>query len=267
MKKYIILLLTLSLVSCINDDDYNIPDLECPETSLIKTIEPQDIVATGNIQEYTANDIIEAYVTSSDESGNFYKTISFQSADGLFGFSTSVDATSTFVSYEPGRKVLIKLENTYYRNYNGSLQIGNLSVYNGFATITGFSAYEYTSILNRSCTVIDEDAMVQHTSITELQDDTYLNRFVEIENIQFTDGAIGQPFYDADNDIGGGTNYLLTDETGNTLVFRTSSFATFGGNIIPQKSGKVRGILSKYGTTYQFMIRTIEDLKLTEERF
>lgn len=267
MKKNILFLFTLSLVSCINDDDYNIPNLECPETSLVKTIEPQDIAATENIQEYTANDIIEAYATSNDESGNFYKTISFQSADGLFGFSASVDATSTFASYEPGRKVLIKLKNTYYRNYNGSLQIGDLSVYNGFATITGFSAYEYTSILNRSCTVVDEEAMVHHTSITELQDDTYLNRLVELEGVQFTDGAVWQTFYDADNDIGGGTNYLLTDETGNTLIFRTSSFATFGGNIIPQKSGKVRGILTKYGTTYQFMIRTLEDLKLTEERF
>src|SRR5690606_27655293 len=100
-----------------------------------------------------------------------------------------------------------------------------------------------------------------------LQNDSYLHRLVEIDNVQFTDDAVGLPFYDANNDIGGGTNNLLTDENGNTLIFRTSSFASFAGNNIPHESGKIKGILTKYGDTYQFMIRTPEDIQLTEERF
>lgn len=267
MKKYIALLLCITITACINDDDYSVPNLECTETSLVKTIEVQDINATENIQEYTNDDVIEAYVTSSDASGNFYKTLSLQTENGDFGFSVLVNATSTFINYEPGRKVLIKLKGSYYRIYNSSLQIGDLSVYNGFATLTGFSPTSYANILNRSCTVISEENMVQYASLTELQNDSYLHRLVEINNVQFTDEAVGFPFYDSANDIGGGTNYLLTDENGNTLTFRTSSFASFAGNSIPQESGKIRGILTKYGDTYQFMIRTPEDIQLTEERF
>lgn len=267
MKKIFLLCLLVGLSGCVNNDDYTIPNLECNETSLVKTIEPEAIEATANIQEYTSDDIIEAYVTSSDEGGNFYKTLSMQTLNGSFGFSVSVDAASTFVNYEPGRKVLIKLKGTYNRIYNSSLQIGDLGVYNGFATITGFSATKYSTILNRSCTVVNEEVLVQHLSIDEMQDDSYINKLIEIDNVQFTDEAIGQTFYDANTDIGGGTNYLVTDTEGNMLTFRTSSFAVFSGNIIPENSGRIRGILTKYGDTYQFMIRTLNDLQLTEERF
>lgn len=267
MKKIFLLFHAVILSSCVNNDDYNIPNLNCTETSLIKTIEPEDIQATEDIQEYINNDIIEAYVTSSDESGNFYKTLSLQTLNGSLGFSMSVDATATFINYEPGRKVLIKLQGTYNRIYNGSLQIGDLGVYNGFASIQGLSPTEYSSILNRSCTVVDEEVLVQHVTLAEIHDDSLINKLIEIDNVQFINEAVGNTFYNVANDIGGGTNYMLTDESGNTLVFRTSSFASFAGDIVLENSGKIRGVLTKYGNTYQFIIRTLNDLQLTEERF
>lgn len=267
MKRLILLLITASLFTgCVNDDDYNVPAPECTETTLTPTILPQEIPATSEIQEYEEDDIIEAYVASSDKGGNFFKTLSFQTLDGSFAFNVPVDANSLFVNFEPGRKVLIKLQGTYYQTYNGSLEIGDIDMSLGFAIIGRLSPYEYEEVLNRSCTVIDEEELVQHTSITELQQDSYINKLVELQNVQFMDEAVGETYYNESNDIGGGTNYLITDATGNTIVFRTSAFANFGGNVIPGESGSIRGVLTKYNDTYQFMVRTVEDIKLTEPR-
>ena len=105
--------LATSFVSCVNDDDYNVPALGCTETTLVKTKEVSQIPASATIAQYTADEVIEAYVTTSDEEGNFFKSISFQTLDGTRAFSVPVDVTSTFINFEPGRKVMIKMQNLY----------------------------------------------------------------------------------------------------------------------------------------------------------
>jgi gamma-glutamyltranspeptidase len=137
----------------------------------------------------------------------------------------------------------------------------------GFPVVGRLSPTEYKEVLNRSCTVVDEEDLVQFPSLTTLQNDSYINKLVELQNVQFSEDAVGETYYDPANDIGGGTNYLITDEAGNTIIFRTSAFANFGADIIPDKSGTIRGILTKYQDTYQFMIRTEEDMQLNQNRF
>ena len=271
--KFLITLIIVALSGCVNDDDYNIPVLNCDATTLVRNMEPEAISATSQVQLYADNtaivgdDIIEAYVTSSDKGGNFYKTISFQTLDASFGFSVDVDVTSTFINFEPGRKVLIKLNGLYTQMYNGSLNLGGVYLINGFATIGRLPESEYLTYLNRSCTVVPEETLVQHVTLTQLKNDSYLNKLVEIDNVQFADGSVGHTYYESSNDIGGATNHLLIDATGDTLIFRTAAQADFSGNAVPTGSGTVRGILTKYGNDYQFIVRTEEDIKLTNPRF
>ena len=111
-----------SFTSCVNDDTYGIPDLSKECVTVAKTKEVTDItnIATASATKYTlaegvTEDYIEAYVTSSDEGGNFYKTISMMSLDGTKGFSMPVDNYNLFNEFEPGRKVTIKMDgNRYY---------------------------------------------------------------------------------------------------------------------------------------------------------
>ena len=104
MKKISILLgisIFISLTSCVNGDDYGTPNLdgECNDLISNKTIQDVAILATSNIQQYSTDDIIEAYVTSSDEGGNFYKSISLVSVDGAKGFSIPIDAYNLYTKY------------------------------------------------------------------------------------------------------------------------------------------------------------------------
>jgi hypothetical protein len=104
--------------SCVNDDDYETPQVDCIETTLQKTKEVSEISASSTVTQYLQNDVIEAYVVSSDKAGNFFKTISFQTLPTIAqpqpsAFSVPVDVSSTFITFEPGRKVFIKLQNLY----------------------------------------------------------------------------------------------------------------------------------------------------------
>jgi len=216
---------------CINDDTYSNPNLECVEPNLTanKTVAEIDAMATGAATQYTSasTDIIEAYVTSSDERGNFFKSVSMQTnpTDGSdpVGFSVAIDETSLFAkNFTPGRKVYVTLNDLYYAHVDGSLKIGALFEGN----VGRISEFEYASKVVPACTSVDEDELVRTMTIAQALDDSNLNTLIELQNVQFKDEFVGGTYYDEtdeDNTAGGATNRLLIDNFGNEIIFRTSS--------------------------------------------
>jgi hypothetical protein len=261
-----------TLTSCVNDDDYSIPQLDCTDTTVTANIPVSAVTGTATPKQYLQDDIIEAYVSSSDEGGNFFKTISFQTLpkDGpVKAFSVPVDASSTFINFTPGRKVFIKLKDLYTDVAHGGLRIGALFLDNsGTASVGRMPESQYRSALVRSCQIVEESELLQVVTIEQaMADNKYLNTLIEFENVQFADAALNKTYYDENNQIGGATNHMLVDASGKSIIFRTSSFANFAGKPVPGKSGRVRGVLTKFNNDYQFMARTERDVNLTNERF
>ncbi|WP_035655292.1 DUF5689 domain-containing protein [Flavobacterium filum] len=253
--------------SCVNDDDYEVPNLDCVGTTLQKNKEVADITATATVTQYLEDDVIEAYVTTSDEEGTFFKSISFQTLDGSRGFSVPVDVTSTFINFEPGRKVMIKLQNSYTDISNGGLRIGDIYVNSSNVPSVGrIPEYKYKSVLNRTCNIVPESQLVRTLTVNEAKQDANLNTLIELDGVQFVDAVIGKNYYEATQDLGGATNHLLTNNVGNTVIFRTSSFARFAGKPAQTGYGKVRGVMTKFGSDYQFVARYERDIQLTGER-
>lgn len=268
MKKFKILTaitLVAAFTSCVNSDDYNAPDLslECINLTATKQVSEITSIATSIATIYPETDFIEAYVTSSDEGGNFYKSISFQSVDGSKGFSVPVDNYNLFNQYEPGRLVYINMKDRYVSTYQSSTIIGNL--YDG--NVGRISGVEYKDIIKRSCTDVNENDILKALTVSNAKNNQYLNMLIEFNNVQFTDASLGKTFYDPSvNSFGGATNHLITDEFGQTIIVRISEFANFASNAIPSGSGKIRGVLTKYNSDYQFMVRTINDVNLINDR-
>ncbi len=271
MKKIKLLLsvaFIASLTSCVNGDDYGTPEFEC--VSITKTKEVADVTntATAAAKPYTTDetvvDYIEAYVTSSDEGGNFYKSISMMSLDGLKGFSMPVDSYNLYTEYEPGRKVTIKLDkNVYYNKQHGSTVIG--ASFNG--GVGRLSGIQYQDVILRSCEKVDENTIVKNLTIAQAKNDANLNMLIEFDGVQFTDASVGKSYYDtALPSFGGATNHKLRDVAGNTIIVRFSEFATFATKKIPTGNGKLRGVLTKFGSDYQFMVRTENDVNLNGTR-
>jgi hypothetical protein len=96
--------------------------------------------------------------------------------------------------------------------------------------------------------------------------DAKLNTLIEITDVQFEDSALGQNYYNPNNVLGGATNHRLVDSEGNNVIFRTSSFANYGSRPVAEGRGSVRGVMTKFGSDYQFVARTIEDIKLDGPR-
>lgn len=273
-----ITVITALLFGCSNSDYYTTPDLsgKCSDLTPTKTTQEVLALVNTNLQQFGPafdNDIIEAYVTSSDEGGNFFKSVSMVTTDGTQGFSMPIDAYNLYTKFEPGRKVYIKLKGRHYQINEdtkskeiGSLYLDELDNPNDDA-VGRISGVEYENIVIRGCSNVSEETLVNNFTIAQAKNDANLNKLIEFDNVQFTDASLGKTYYDDSlNDLGGATNHLITDAAGNTIIVRVSSFATFAGNAVDADNGKIRGVLTKFGSDYQFMVRTVNDIQLTNPR-
>ena len=264
--------LAVLTTNCVKDE-VAIPSLECtqPNFTVNRSVEEVRKTADAIVAQYKYDDIIEAYVVSSDEHGNFFKTISFQTlataTQPATGFSVPVDVSNSYIDYRLGNKVYIQLKDQYTDIFYGGLRIGDIYV-NSFneGGVGRLSQNEYKKVLHASCTTLDESALTKSVALSELLNDAYLNTLVELLNIQFSAEAIGRHYYESSNDVGGGTNWYLEDNLGNKVFFRTSSFADFSTKEVPVGSGKVKGILTKFGTDYQLVARSEKDINLIGKR-
>jgi hypothetical protein len=267
LKFYTIFLgITIAFGSCAKEE-FDVPKLTCnqPDLKVNRTVEEVRAVTGSIVTQYTYDDIIEAYVVSSDEAGNFFKTISFQTlataTTPAIGFSVPVDASNTYIDFRLGNKVYIKMKDQYSDIYFGGMRIGSIYVntYNE-GGVGRISPNDYKKVLNASCTMVSEELLVRTISITDLLQDSNINTLVELSDVQFTSDAIGRHYYEESNDVGGATNWNLTDRLGNQVLFRTSSFADFADKIVPDGSGKVRGVLTKFGSDFQLLPRSEKDV-------
>ena len=266
------IVLVLFITSCVKDE-IALPALNCtqPNLTVNRTVVEVRKSADAVVAQYKFDDIIEAYVISSDENGNFFKTIYFQSlataTQPAIGFSVPVDVSNTYIDYRLGNKVYIRLKEQYTDIFYGGLRIGNIYVnsYNE-GGVGRLSQNEYKKVLHASCAIVNEADLTKSITLSELLNDSHLNTLVELSDVQFSAEAIGRHYYESVNDVGGGTNWNIEDKLGNKVYFRTSSFADFSTKNVPLGSGKVKGILTKYETDYQLIARSEKDINLNNKR-
>lgn len=265
--------------SCINDTFKTPVQNACvspgltitKEVSKIYTVAKNPVIIAPstipNTPTYTADDIIEAYVISSDEGGNFYKSMYFQPLDGSKGFNLSIDEVNTYTKgFQPGKKVYLKLKGLAYANPStfGRGLIFGAPPTDVFA-VDRLSVFEYKNYLIPSCDVISEDEIVHPITLAQAASGAaYLNSLVEIDNVQFVDEYIGG-MYDSNRIDDYDSSIFITDGS-KSLTVRTSRFANFAGYSVPSGRGKVRGVLTRYNSIYQLVLRTERDVNMTAPR-
>lgn len=278
MKKYssflrslYFMMAALLITGCVHDDIYDDPNLagyECKDLTANMTIGQVKALKQPNVA-YVFPDasapemIMEGYVSSTDESGNIYKTIYIQDnpENPTHGFTISVDAVSTYTKFPQGSKVYIKLNGLALGTYGGLIQLG---VKNAAATgpdavsripETAVPAHIFRSCTERAKIVPKVLTLAQMTSAN----DDLLGALIQINNAEFDRTVLCSVFapdgVSVDRRINDGT-------TTATRVVRNSGFASFANQTLPSGNGTFVGIMSKFNSTYQMYINKISDLDM-----
>ncbi|MEO8517264.1 MAG: DUF5689 domain-containing protein [Flavobacterium sp.] len=271
---FAIVLFTTVFTSCTESDNgYDTVSKEVPTFELTTTTSVAAVIATatGTPTVYTNDDVIEAYVTSNDAGGNFYKSLSLQDVQtggpAPLGFSVSINQSMLFErGFFAGRKVYIKLKGLAIAKVFGTMVIGHIDPTDA-TRINGIEGLEMADFLFPSATIVDESTLVRHMSLAAAASDIVQNTLIEIDNVQFADNSLARTYFDVDSG-GVATNQDIVDAIlgGRSRYCRISKFAPFSTGKVPTGRGTIRGVMTKYNSDYQFLVRSEADFKLTNPR-
>lgn len=265
-----VLLIAFSLLvvqSCVKDDDYSIPELPCDEK--VATMSLQELVALVDSDsdgivffDQTESIVVEGYVSSSDEQGNFFKTISIQDklVDPTIGVQVEMDVTNLFRKFPIGHKIQVSLNGIYAGFDRGVIKIGETYMQNGETRVGRMSALVVPEHVQVTCD-FDSIKPVEFNSISAALASGKLNTLIKINNVQFA--QTGVPY----SEPGATTDRMIIDPNATTVIVRNSNFATFAATIVPEGSGSITAVLSKYNSTFQIYIRDTNDIAFDQPRF
>lgn len=267
----------LMFTGCVDDDDFDLPPINCNDrweaNATISDVKALNDTDTPLLIE--SDMIIEGYVVSSDETGNFFKTISIQDSpqNPTAGMAIEVDMTNLYNRYPIGSRILINANGLYVAKDRGSYKIGTTFDSNGVIRVGRMPEHMGTSNLAASCDPFIDIVPTTYSNIADVLTEANINTLVTIENVQFQNVGNGQTYYDEENAFGGATNVNIVDSQGNTTVLRTSSFADFAAEELPTGSGSITMVVSAFTnnnnvtpSTYQMFIRDLNDVNLDQPR-
>ncbi len=265
----LLLILAIGFSSCVKDD-FDTPPVIIPQVNFkaTTTIAQLKLMHNAGALDSIKSDtiIVKGIVVANDESGNFYKTIEIE--DATSGIELKLDRTNLYTQFKLGQEVYIKCKGLMLGDYNGLPQIGY--TYNGAIGRIPDALIDQHLFLNGLPGKVPAPDTITIPAVSN----QYISRLVILKNVHFNE--IGQVYADIPPLSTSATNRTIVDASGNTLTLRTSAYANFAPSVIPSGTGDVRGILSIYGSTWQFYIRDLNDLvnwhvdnstKILEEKF
>lgn len=276
MKKYnsiltciFIVLASLIITGCVHDDQYDEPDLknfQCADLTATMTLADVKAKFTNNttyVFPDNSTDIIEGYVSSTDETGNIYKTIYIQDKpeNPTQGFTLSVDMVSTYTQYPQGSKIYIKLAGLAVGTYGNVVQLG---VKDPASTLPNALARIPEKLVParifRSCSV-REKIVPKVMTLAQMvsANDQYLGCLIQVNNAEFDSRVLCTNY--APNGVSA-DRQIRDASTTTARVVRNSGYASFANQIMPAGNGKFVGIYSKFNSTYQMYINKVTDLEM-----
>lgn len=265
--KYLSILFFIGLVatSCVKDDDFNTPEISAEEPNIDVNFTIQlakdtyggfePVLIGGDGELY-----LEGYVVSNDEAGNFFKTLVIQNSpeNPTAGIAISTEDSDLYTFYEPGRKIYFRVDGLYSGEFAG---LPTLGVFNA-GEVGRISILEFRERIARSTEF--QEIVPQVRTINQLSDSD-LNTLVMLENVQVSDGDLGQSYANLNNTFS--VNRVITNcERTQDIILRNSGFATFKNELMPEGSGSLTAVFSVFNNTDQLFIRDTNDVNFDQDR-
>ena len=300
------LVAVFATTSCM-DDDWKDPNSETSpygnnsiqETNVVSIAELKNTY--GPKQKDEINDTvriadgtqIKGIVTGNDIEGNIYSQISIQDDSDKPGIIISVAQGGLSGQLQIGQEVLINVGGLYYGTYRSQPQLGvayhdsskdqnypsrisRADWQNRFKVIGKPDA---SNIKVQVCST-NPDASKGELNVADLLDADvaykYAGCLVTLKGVEFAmgDGKTTLAPEDEGKTLGYGvTRYFKGyDKTNKQIGIRTSCYAEFAANLVPQGVVDVTGVLScykssaKYNHTVQLALRRFSDIKASESK-
>lgn len=269
---FVLALSAFTVSSCVDKDEWNTPPISCANKFDAPTISLADFKAMAPATGYILIEkdmIFDGYVISSDENGNFYKTISFQDKpeNPTAGLQIEVDKASNYADFPVGTHIRINAKGLRLGLDRGTVKIGSVDPNFAIGRIpsTLFSRY-ISAVCNGNQMDIATLKPLELPSLSSAMQPKYINTLVKVPNVQFSIAElypVNKTYIDYVAGAGVDSDRNIEDNVGGNAVLRNSGFASFGSTVLPKGSGSLTFVVSRYNQNYQMLIRSLNDVQLT----
>lgn len=291
--KFLVAALLLGSVatSCM-DDDWNTPNsVAAPfgnnniteDAGKIITIKDLKAKTVDKLPASVANDTIKitedwqlkVRVTGNDIQGNIYNEVAVEDEDGE-ALLICIQKSGLFGILPVGQEILVNLKDLYIGIYGNNVQIG--TPYTNTKGLTFPSRMPFNTWNEHFKILGDADAskvVPEEFDVTKLKDEAYVKshrgKLMTLKNVEM-DKADGKLAWapEADKDPGNGVSRTvkINGKAQSLMVVRSSTYADFAALAMPKGKVNLTGIFSiyttnpsKYGYTWQILLRSIDDVE------
>lgn len=214
--------------------EYPTPPIQDLPIGRVYTI--SEILALEPGTVFNEDALVYGIITADEVSGNLYKAAFMQDRATGAAIELYLNAVS---GVRIGDSVRIYLKDVTYAMYNNLPQLSN------------FEADGHIVILANNKPITPAKA-----TIAEINQGKYLAGLVRLENVRFTEqNTFADPTTYGNRTLADPTDYSQT------VIVRTSNYANFANDSLPQGTGNLTAIATVYNSTWQLLLRTAGELE------
>ena len=212
---------------------------------------------------------IKGVVTGNDYAGNIYQQIPVQDETGALVVGVSASALHGFLP--EGQEILIDLKDLYIGGYGEQCQIG--SVYTspntgktGIGRMDRYTWQKHFRLIGEA-DVAKADALAEDFDPSKMTDASYMEanagKLMTIRRVSFLNADGKSVFAPDDGSVAltsNCANRALREYSSKNIVVRTSTYADFAQEVIPEGTKDIKGIFTRYYDTWQILLRSTDDI-------
>ncbi|MCB0423468.1 MAG: choice-of-anchor J domain-containing protein [Mangrovimonas sp.] len=282
---FTIAIMAIAVTSCVQDDDFSVPNsVGIEENARLETLlnnstevsmaEVKLMYNGGDVpmEAITTNIYVKGYVSSSDQTGNFFKEFYIQDSPSnpTIALKVILEQVDSYNQFNLGREVYINLKGLY---------IGEERVGNGVITIGGGTETDQYGTTVTRLNLNQIRLNVQRSTVTETLEPLQVSFsqingglvgvLVNIDGVEFADNLNGLRYFDPIEVYD--TQRTLQACTGfdySTMSLETSSFSNFRDELLPTGNGSITAVVSKTfdGASIILALNSLDDVNMEGTR-
>lgn len=284
---------SIAITSCVEDDDYSVPNnLGSEENAGLEQILAD--INSGDLTEISIADlkalyqayedgqsgfdydhfiqipdnlVVKGYVTSSDATGNFYKEFYMQDApeNPTAALGVLLNQVDSYNQFNIGREVYIKLKDMYVGyNSNEVISVGGKT---DDQEVGQFTANQIPTKIFRS--EVTETIVPLQLSLSQISESN-VGMFVTATDVQFPENLEGSTYGDPSEDFDTQRTLQACEGFGySNFIVETSSFSNFYNTPLPTTNGgTISGVVLKSygGDNLVMLLNDISDVEFNNSR-
>lgn len=214
-------------------------------------------------QQITEDMQIKGFVTGNDIQGNQYQEIALQ--DSTSAIIIPIEEGGLCGYLPLGTEVIVNLKGLYIGSYGLQAEIGTL--------FTNARGNTYVSRMNRyvwyrhfkltgNKKAVEPELFADGNTATTWNLNEDDGKLGVIKNVTIRE-ANGKATF-ANYSAGPGNVTIHFSEQPSSVVMYNSNYADFAANILPTGKVNVTGVVKRYNSTWEFIIRTINDVEVSK---